>query len=151
MGDMARVFIGIDPGVTGGWAIVTEDGSLHSYAEFSSWRTISEVLQDVQREHTIQAALEKVHSMPRDGGKSAFTFGANFGGWLALLESSNTSHLLVPPQTWQKAMLGTFPKGESKVRALDYVTRRYPGHQFFKSKCGINDAICIALYCRAKG
>lgn len=145
------LFIGIDPGVTGGWAIVRADGSLHSYEQFIDWKSTSKTLVTALKEDTVMAALEKVHSMPRDGGKSAFTFGANFGGWLALLESLNVSHALVPPQTWQKAMLGSFPKGESKARALEYVSRRYPDTEFFKSKHGINDAVCIALYCRSKG
>lgn len=144
--DSMRQYLGIDPGVTGGYAIIDSEGEPVLYAQFTDWKAAGKVLL----EFTGVIALERVHSMPRDGGKSAFTFGSNYGGWLALLEYLEKPFISVPPQTWQKAVLGSFPAGESKPRAFQYVSRRFPKLGIGKSKTGAIDALCIATYCKLK-
>lgn len=142
---MPKYFCGIDPGQSGGYAVLREDSSIVHTENFSSFKYHNSQIASLDGD--VLFLLEKVHAMPRQGVSSMFTFGSNFGGWKALLEISELPYILVPPQTWQKYILGAFPKGESKNRAFDYVTRRYPTLNLKKSKdSGIVDAICMALY-----
>lgn len=142
---MADYYIGCDPGQKGAWAILGPNDYVktHPFQSFSQFKTELETYQG-----SLLVGLEKVHGFPGQGANSTFSFGAQFGGWLCLLELMRLPHLLIPPQTWQKAMLGSFPKGESKPRALDYAQRRFPNLNLKKSDDGVVDALLIALYVR---
>lgn len=139
-------FIGIDPGKTGGYAAITEDGEHDASSQFLDWSIAGIFLKSYFINGPCLVALEQVGAMPGQGVKSMFTFGANYGGWQALLEYLSIPYILVPPKRWQKGILGVFPKGESKERAYSYITRRYPHCQIKKSYTGVIDAICLALY-----
>lgn len=143
---MTKHFIGIDPGKTGGIAVIDSSGEKMFSQPFTSWIDVKKIIANYGSESTV--CLEQVSSMPRQGVKSTFTFGMNFGGWIAALEILNVPYILVPPGRWQKAILGSFPKGESKARALSYVQRRYPAVEFRKKDSGVVDALCLALYCK---
>lgn len=140
------VLVGIDPGAQGAYITLDENGTLLNYAVFSNWMTAARFLKSLkEQEHLV--TLEKVGAALGNSGKSAFTFGANYGGWLALLEVMGIAFVLVPPQAWQPKMLGRFAKGESKKAANAYVVRRYPQLASLKVKeQGVADAICMALY-----
>lgn len=137
------MFLGIDPGKTGGFCLLSEEGETLEYGNFSNWKCIRNILDG---HHITSASLEKVSSMTGQGVVSTFTFGMNYGGWQALLEFCSIPHTLVPPNRWQKMFLGSFPKGESKLRSLDFIRRKYPHVELKKSDHGISDAICLALY-----
>jgi Holliday junction resolvasome RuvABC endonuclease subunit len=77
-----------------------------------------------------------------------FTFGQNYGGWRALLESLQIPFVEPVPRKWQTAILGAIGKGESKAKAMEYVAKRYPQLQLRKKDSGIADAICLALYAK---
>lgn len=142
-------FIGIDVGASGAIATLDENSKFVCADPFTNWKDMIKYLGPYQR-HLMLVNLEKVHAMPMQGVSSMFTFGANFGGWQALLEANDVPHILTPPQTWQKKILGSFPKGTSKVAALKYVSKRFPELNFPNKKKaeGIVDAICLALYAR---
>lgn len=140
--------LGVDPGKGGGFAVISMRGEIAIYNKFTCWQDIWLVLKEY-RSLIKHCAIEKVSSMSGQGVKSTFTFGMNYGGWLAYLEIFKISHTLVPPQRWQKMFLGSFPKGESKIRSVDFINRRYPHVNLKKSHHGISDAICLALYALA--
>jgi hypothetical protein len=140
------MYIGIDPGVTGGWAEISVDGSSIAYGHFKEgWVEIFEKFNTLVG-HRVY--LEKVSASPIMGCTRSFQFGANYGGWLALLEGLKISHTLVTPKTWQKELLGGFPSGQSKQRAFDFARRKWPNLNLKKSDDGIIDALCIAYYGR---
>lgn len=142
-----RHYIGIDPGKTGGIAVVDENGEIIDCSLFSKWLDMSVLLQSGYNSgKSSLVLLEEVHAMPGQGVSSMFNFGANYGGWVSLLEATQIPYVSVRPQKWQKYILGTFPKGESKIRAYEYVTKRYPKLNLKKKDSGIVDAICMALY-----
>ena len=76
-----RIFIGIDPGISGGVAILYEE----TYKAIKCPPTIAEMadilidLKKVAPNITIYSMIEKVHSMPGNSGRSMFTFGCNYG------------------------------------------------------------------------
>jgi hypothetical protein len=143
------IYIGIDVGVTGGYAILDNDGVPIKTEIFSGWNHIGKVFQDFAERIDVLVALEAVSAMRGQGVSSMFTFGANYGGWLSLLETKFIPYILVRPQKWQKAILGSFPKGQSKLRAYDYVRRKYPTMELKQTRdSGVIDALCIAEYAR---
>lgn len=146
---MPNIWIGIDPGASGATVVLNEAGEhLESYC-FQEWRVVGEMLSTYRE--TALVALEQVGSMPGQGVTSMFSFGQNYGGYIALLEYLQVPYVLVRPQKWQKAILGSFPKGEGKTRAASYIRRRFPVLELTKNAKkneGIIDALCIALYIR---
>lgn len=141
-----RYYIGIDPGVSGAMVVLNPDGSIVSMDNFSGWVQMSSVLRNYEGASDVLVGLEKVHGMPGMSVKSVSSFMANFGGYLALLDCFKVPYVLPPPRTWMAVVLGAFPKGESKPRALAYAQRRWPSLNLKKSHHGIVDALCIAEY-----
>ena len=58
--------------------------------------------------------LEKVHSMPKQGVKSMFTFGQNYGFVRACFHCFNIPFIEIAPKVWQKK-LGCLTGGDKKV------------------------------------
>lgn len=147
-------FIGIDPGGSGGLAIV--GGSKIHYTPMPPDE------QDVCKWFTDRfrgpkpgkwiypiAVIEQVHSMPGQGVSSTFKFGQNYGFLRACLVSHNIRFKAVPPRVWQKA-LGVPPRGEDETKAQfkgrlkQLAERLYPGNAITLK---VSDAILIARYC----
>ena len=143
-----KAYIGIDPGKTGGFAAVDHKGNTLEAMQFESYQVFADSAKGLLLDYPVTVVLEKVSAMPGQGVSSMFTFGANYGGWLATLELLKLPYQLVRPQAWQKAILGTFPKGESKARALAFAQRLHPDLALRKKDSGIADAICMAHYGR---
>lgn len=143
------VFIGIDPGASSGaYALIGSDGVPTFTSNFTCWKDVGAFLKQFENQTQVLVALEKVNANPVRGAKACFTFGENFGGWQALLQVFNIPYILVPPPRWQKELLGTFPKGESKKRAYSFATKRWPSMNLLVKQDGVIDALCIALYAR---
>lgn len=135
--------IGIDPGKTGAMAVL--EGSVLRIWKFSTWKQMYSILIQV-RDEDCTVALEKVHAFKGQGVTSSFSFGASYGGWISILEGLGISYQLIPPQRWQKSILGTGPAGQSKPRALAFAQRYWPQQDFKKSHDGPVDAALLALY-----
>ena len=120
--------LAIDPGVSGGFAFNHNDG-LRVWKYKSDADTI-ERIKLLNTTFTIHnAILEKVHSSPQMGVRSAFTFGENFGLWRGLLETLSIPVRLVPPQEWQRM----YPElrgiqGQERKRAIVTGKRRAYTH-----------------------
>ena len=96
-------------------------------------------------------AIEKVHSMPRQGLASTFKFGKGYGQILGVLSTLEIPYVLVTPQQWKKIILNGYPKGD-KTASIQYCKAKYPNVSLTKSSRatkdndGIADAICIMEY-----
>ena len=64
--------------------------------------------------HKCIAMIEKVHSMPKQGVKSSFTFGQGYGFLLGCLTALEIPFEYVTPQKWQR-YLGCLSKGDKNV------------------------------------
>lgn len=89
------------------------------------------------------AYIEKVHSMPKQGVASSFTFGRGFGVLIGALAALRIRYEFVTPQTWQKAM-GCMSKGDKNVTKAA-AQRLFPQ---VKVTHAIADALLIAEYGR---
>ena len=141
-----RVFIGIDPGINGGIAIIYND----AYTVQKCPNTIQEMadviitLKDQAPNLPMYAIIEKCHSMPGNSGRSMFTFGCNYGQWLGILAVLRIPYIEVIPNKWMKHY-GSMPKErkDRKNHIKHLAQQRYPD---VKITLATADAMLIAHY-----
>lgn len=158
------IVLGIDPGVNGAIAFLTDDGDLEtldiptqSAARGKSTRKRTEI-NAVELARIIDAAapdhaiVEAVGARPHDGSVQAFAFGKSFGIILGILAANFLPITLVTPQVWRKA-LGV-AKGETagdKRPSMRRATELFPEQAFnWAAKCNADraEAALIAEYGR---
>lgn len=155
-------FIGIDPGATGATCVLVEgENEEPERVTFFDGVTCPPELQT-----EIKAAklviLEEVHSMPKQGVRSMFTFGRNVGFWEGALHVLKARWETARPQDWQKAVLDGHAKRikndkgrvDSKKAAKDWVSRLFPFAPIRGPKGGVKDgrvdALCLAVFARMR-
>lgn len=149
-----KLYIGIDPGASGGIAFIPDNNPAKAWAI-----KMPETLADLWDELNpnvgrngdemfggfthVHCCLEKVHSMPGQGVASSFKFGQGFGHLEMALTAAKIPFTYVTPQKWQKE-LGCLTKGDknvSKARAQQLFPH-------IKMTHAIADSLLIAEYCR---
>ena len=96
------IWAGVDPGTSGAIAFVPEGAPPWCVRLNSNLADICDALREARSRAPVKAVLEKVHSSPQMGVRSAFTFGKSFGQCEAMLAMAGIPYLLVSPQKWQK-------------------------------------------------
>lgn len=112
-------WVGIDPGKSGGIARITDFGVVEAWKMPETERDIWDLVRFVFPSTLGLAVIERVHSMPKQGVVSSFTFGRNYGSLRMALIGWNVPFEEVTPQRWMKA-LGCLTGGDkhiSKARA----------------------------------
>jgi hypothetical protein len=159
---MTRV-VGIDPGKLG--AIATLFGSatpivlptpVYRSAKGRPEYALVEIrdlLRSWAAEGPMFAVVEKQQPMPRAMGGAAANFARGVAaGWAWMLVALEIPHLLVAPQTWQRAMHAGTPDGDTKQRSLIAAQRLFPGVSLRPtSRCrkdsdGMAEALLLAAY-----
>ena len=152
----ASLYIGIDPGLDG--AI----GFIHTHVRAVRTPTIkvgkrrqyraqemAEILWGCipytdGEPYSLFAVLESVHSMPKQGVASAFSFGRGFGLWEGILATLHIPYLLVAPQTWKAVMLRDMPKDKNAAKLQ--ASRLWP--ELDRLSDGEAEALLMAEYGR---
>lgn len=131
--------IGMDPGVTGALAFLTDDGDLVEVRDMPVFAVEKVVkgkkrtrryinvhaLGDILRPHAgAQAVVEDVHSRPDDGGVQAFSFGFGAGALHGAIGALAMPLDTVTPTRWKKHFRLTADKNEARRLA----TRLWPQH-----------------------
>ena len=150
---MADVYMGIDPGKTGGVAFIS-GGELHTFpmpilaGEVDAGRLASLI----HEYRPTRAAVEKAQAMPKQGVTGVFSYGTGYGMIRGVLGALQVPYVLVGPRTWKaKVLYGT---KKDKDAAIQYVSCRYPATSLLRTeRCskphdGMADAACIAEHCR---
>ena len=141
-----KLYIGIDPGLSGGVAFIPNTGEPWAHKMPETDRDLIDLLRDSTRDMEARAMLELVHSSPQMGVKSAFTFGEGFGRLQMALTALGVPYERVRPAVWQKAM-GCLTKGDknvSKRRAQELFPTLKVTH-------AIADALLIGEFARRAG
>ena len=117
------IFLGIDPGKTGGISLhrgdiveaygFTDKTPMDIYCVIRQYMRTGLKLAPHSNEKPI-AMIEKVHSMPKQGVASSFTFGKGYGFLLGCLTALEIPFEYVTPQKWQR-YLGCLSKGDKNV------------------------------------
>lgn len=164
---MSEIIIGVDPGVSGGFAVV-EGGNLLLASKFPLSERVTKArglrtgkrveksydlrtLRDIWRKFSNPIVyLEWVSSMPRDGSTQAFKFGDCFGQIKGLCAGLDFPVELVRPRVWQKYhCFDELPKDMStkqKSQVLCGVIASAYKNNRGNVPDGISDAILIAFY-----
>lgn len=138
-----KLFIGIDPGQSGGIAFIPEDKAAWAVKMPETDTDLFHTLWDLGKYEDRITFLERVHSMPGQGVSSSFTFGEGYGKLQMALTALQIPYERVTPQKWQKA-LGCLTKGDknvSKAKAQELFPHLKITH-------AIADALLIAEYGR---
>ncbi len=147
------VFLGVDPGQSGGVAVVNLDGKvIEVFSMPKTERDISDRISTF-RGHAHMAVIEKVHAMPKQGVSSSFKFGMSYGGLRMALIAHRIPFEAVSPGVWQREMgclmSGRTGPSDNKTAKKNHTKAR--AQEMFPN-CRIThavaDALLIAEYCR---
>ena len=151
---MDKVYLGIDPGISGGIAAIRlhKDGTKLIHASKCA-RDLIELANTLRiyiagvKPENIHIVIEQVHSMPKQGVKSTFTFGVNYGAWMGILGSLELAYDKIRPQQWQsiydKSDFG--PEYRDRKNGLkNLAIKLFPNTKITLYIC---DALLIANYC----
>ena len=140
--------MGIDPGASGGFAVMLEDGYLVRHHKLAEWHKFVSVLEDTPH---LLILLEKVWATPQMGVTSAFSFGMNFGRICGTLDALNRPYREITSMKWQREM-GLIQSGRHIGQNDDKKRRNKAAaealHPHEKITHATADAILIAEYAR---
>lgn len=140
------IYIGIDPGASGGIGVIdTKEGTAHSfpYSDFALYQILHGCSVD-------KCMVEKVGAMPGQGVTSMFNFGKAYGYILGALDMMQISYELVVPKTWKKE----YGLTSDKQQSIECCKRLFPTCDLRRtSHCrkehdGMAEALLIAEYAR---
>lgn len=160
------MIVGIDPGLTGGIAVLDRGGKLELLealpvvAGLLDVHKIASVLRwsDSRTVDYPDVYLELVGAMPKQGVSSTFKFGRTFGTLEGIVGALGFPLHLIRPKEWQKvAHLGTPGVADPKERSILAASRLYPTADLVrgttttreratKPHLGLVDALLIAHY-----
>ncbi len=156
------IFIGIDPGKTGGVAVLNEEGDVVEVEVMKDLTWFCGYIKSLTEKKNEKAMIfiEKAQAMgiKINGTVSIFTYAQHFGELIGTLQTLGVPHEQVPPITWCKVMhvgtVGDRPKIKSRMAAQ----RIFPSENFknpdaprsTKDHEGIIDALLIAEFGRRK-
>ena len=156
---MYHNYVGIDPGIKGGIAVITPK-RVYTYpmpdTEYEMWGRIEAIAVKFQAGKT-HAMIEKVHSMPSQSAQSGFTFGMGYGGIRMAVIGCHLSLQEATPQRWMKALsvgrrLKSMTTTQWKKKLVGIAQRLYPNAKAWKEnksyQYAVSDALLIAHYCK---
>jgi hypothetical protein len=146
---MSTVYVGVDPGASGGIAVLWPNGP-ETHKMPATEADLLCLMHDIairvaEEGMTIMAAIEKVHGggARRMTPNSAFTFGMGYGGLRMAVLAASIPFREVTAQRWQKDM-GCMTGGDKNVSKAA-AQRTFPA---IKVTHAIADALLIAEYLR---
>ena len=141
-----NLFIGIDPGKSGG--ICATNGTLSVCSKcpgtIADMVAVTNAMLDIDT-HPL-CIIESVHSMPGQGVASTFTFGYNYGNWIGMLAALKVPYIQVTPSKWMNHYGTTRPKDKTarKNHLKHLAQQRYP---HLPITLATADAVLLAHYC----
>jgi len=170
-----RFWIGIDPGKSGGQALIVGDelatiflqktpiitGDRSEYDLTGMLGYLQEIHERVCRDltaPTLAVVIEKQQPLPAKLGGTISNYhrGFGFGIWVGLLVGLGIRYHVVAPVTWQKVMLAGIRKKKKKQASIVAAQRLWPGVDFRASPAcrkphdGMAEAALLAEYGRRK-
>lgn len=144
------MILGVDPGISGGLALVGRNGTLFAAEAMPVLRNAVPTIDVRRLSEFLRAAdgaevfgyVERAQAMPRQGVSSAFSYGVIFGSILTALADVGIGYELVSPAKWKRD-LGL---DGDKRRSVDRVGQLYPTFPVKRSEDGIAEAILLARW-----
>lgn len=148
---IARVmknYMGIDPGKSGGFAIINSDGKPLCVKYWDDEEFIRTVL--LYRNDVDFTVVERVGAMPGQGVTSCFSFGKSAGFIEGALSVCKYPYQLVLPKIWKNE----FNLNSDKSLSIETCMKLFPGVNLYRTpKCtklsdGMAEALLMAEYAR---
>ena len=98
-------YIGIDPGVSGGIAVIDEKGIMMAYKCPKSSDEMSLLFQMCMGSTSaanIKLLMERVWARPTNAVRAAFSYGVNYGQWLGIVATHEVEMNTAIPVEWIK-------------------------------------------------
>ena len=150
--------IGIDPGLSGGIAILEDNKVLNIFdmpvmsegkknkRQLNSAQLVMIIKENIQSNDEVVVVVEQVNAMPGQGVTSMFNFGQTFGAIKGVCAALGLPIFFVRPSKWKKHFeLINSSKDSSRTKAIEM----YPAfsNQLAKKKdVNKSDAILIARF-----
>lgn len=147
---MERIYIGIDPGKSGGIAVIDEYTNERWAIPYSDEELLKTA--DYAMEYDCICCLEKVGAMPGQGVTSMFNFGKAYGYIKGVLEAFGIPYQEISPQKWKKE----FGLNSDKTASVEVCRRLFPDVNLLatprckKAHDGMAEALLLAEYARRK-
>ena len=149
------VYIGVDPGKNGAYAIFGDDGSAKAYPwdneMFVKHMRFATIMRD-REGHRLIVCIEKVGAMPGQGVTSMFNFGKSAGYIEGVLAALGIPYQLIVPRKWKSE----FGLNGSKDNSIEVCKRLFPDVSLRRTdRCrkdddGMAEALLMAEYARRK-
>lgn len=141
------IYIGIDVGKKGGFAIIGECG-----VTVCPWDDdkFAMAMGLEARNNECVACVEQVHAMPKQGVSSTFAFGKAAGFIEGVLTANRVPFQLVPPKKWKKE----YSLGNDKNQSIAVCKKLFPNVSLLptarctKDSDGMAEALLMAEYAR---
>ena len=141
------IYIGIDVGKKGGFAIINKDG-----ITVNPWDDdkFAMAMGLEARNSECVACVEQVHAMPKQGVSSTFAFGKAAGFIEGVLTANRIPFQLVPPKKWKKE----YSLGNDKNQSIAVCKKLFPNVSLLptarctKDSDGMAEALLMAEYAR---
>ena len=124
-----EVWLGIDPGITGGLGFIFSDSAECDDIPTRVWRDREQVDVFALYQRIVPfrdrgaAVLERAQPMPRDGSAGSFRYGETYGGIKAALRLSGIPFFEVAANQWRPKLVG---RGTSKDDARTLAVSLFP-------------------------
>jgi len=151
-----KIFIGVDPGITGGLAALSEDNEplaldfMPSETISTGRRQVSLIQLNIWFQRVVEmgeiemVTVEQVSSMPGNGAASMFSFGASFCAAYAVPTLLGLPLQFVRPSKWKRALELV---GREKDYSRTLINQLYPQLNLLRKKdIDRAEALLIALY-----
>jgi crossover junction endodeoxyribonuclease RuvC len=151
------IFIGVDSGKSGAIGAIKDDRRiilLEDYPGdvFGCANLIKTIINISAREcpvsgfamgKHIQGAIERAQSMPKQGVRSMFNYGCNYGDWRGCMAMAGIPFEHPTPQMWRKGLITTM--GTAKNPSMDAARRLFPEAELYGPRGGARDGRAEAL------
>ncbi|WP_169777742.1 hypothetical protein [Campylobacter curvus] len=133
--------IGIDPGSKGALCVL-KNNKIEQFVDFNkvSLKGYIEALKNFKPDMVI---LESVHSMPKQGVKSMFSFGQRLGECEGILQALEIPYQMITPNNWQRLCL--IPTKSDKKTIASILLKLYPNAELFSVRGALVDGRSDAL------
>lgn len=147
---MKTIFIGIDPGKSGGIAYIDTEQGIAGTEPYSDTALI-DICSDAEG-RKVMCCLEKVGAMPGQGVVSMFNFGKSVGYIKGVLEAFRIPYQEITPQKWKRE----FSLTSDKAKSAEVCRKLFPDVSLLATpRCkkphdGMAEALLMAEYARRK-
>ena len=98
-------YIGVDPGASGGFSVIDEEGKIRAFKcpdKVIDMSMVFEMAIGDTAPCNVKFLMERVWARPNNASRYAFAYGVNYGQWLGISATADVHIHTEIPQNWIK-------------------------------------------------